>query len=122
MDKLFSGDLILSLLFSGVYTFAAAIVATIVVVVWAIPVHLLLTCINLQRLIWYIVAAVIASFVFAYLFKPFGNTHVLRQALVFSAFGSLGAATFWYWAVYCPRMGKGSHINGNNINNTKLKR
>ena len=85
----------------------AAIVALIVVVVWAIPIHLLLQKYNRSNLAWYIFSAVIPSFAFIYIFKPFGhdtNIYLLGQALFCSFSGGLGAVAFWYIVVYRQRI------------------
>ena len=85
----------------------AAIVALVVVLIWAIPVHLLLKRINQERVAWYILAAVVPSFFYIYVFKPFGNDlqiHLLLQALFCSFVGSLGAVAFWYIVVYRQRI------------------
>lgn len=85
----------------------AAIVALIVVVVWAIPVHLLLQKYSRSNVAWYIFSAVIPSFAFIYIFNPFGhdtNLDMLRQALFCSFGGGLGAIAFWFIAVFQQRI------------------
>lgn len=103
-------DIRFSLVISGV----AALVASIVVLFWAIPIHLLLSRINQKFLGWYISSAVIPSFAFIYILKPFGrdtDIQLFQQALFCSFAGSLGALGFWYFAVYRQRIT--SHLNGN---------
>jgi len=58
---------------SLVIAFFASTVALIVVVVWAIPVHLLLQKYGCSNVLWYIFAAIVPSFTFIYWLKPFGN-------------------------------------------------
>lgn len=85
----------------------AVIVALIVMVVWAIPVHLLLQKYSRSNVAWYIFSAVIPSFAFVYIFKPFGhdtNLDMLRQALFCSFAGGLGAIAFWFITVYRQRI------------------
>lgn len=88
---------------SWVIAFAAALVAIFVVIVWAIPVHLVLSKMGHSNIAWYILAAVIPSFVFIFVVKPFGLdpfSALLTQALICSFIGSVGAAAFWYLSVY----------------------
>jgi len=97
----------IALLTSGV----ASLVALVVVIFWAIPVHLILNRINKSGLVWYILAALIPSFAFIYALKPFGqdtNFDLLIQALFCSFAGTLGAIVFWYIAVYKKRITSGS--------------
>lgn len=96
-------DLRISLVIAGV----AALVACIVIIVWALPVHLALRKLKHQSLVLYLVAAVIPSFIFIFAFKPFGQDSgidLLQQALFCSFLGCLGAASFWYIAVYRLRI------------------
>jgi len=88
-----------SFVISGV----SAVVALIVVIFWAIPIHLIFKKLNIFKPAWYVVSAIIPSFVFIYAFKPFGNdtsSDLLIQALFCSLAGGLGALSFWYLAVY----------------------
>ena len=87
--------------------FVAAVVALIIMIVWAIPVHMLLQKYNQSNVAWYILAAVIPSFAFIYIFKPFGhdtNLDMLKQALFCSFAGGLGAIGFWFITVYRQRI------------------
>ena len=93
----------ISLIMAGV----AAIVASVVLVIWAVPVHLLLQKYSRSNVAWYILAAIIPSFIFIYLFKPFGHDtdiYLFGQALFCSFSGSLGAVAFWYVVVYRQRI------------------
>lgn len=95
-------NLLIPLFISGV----AALVSLIVVLFWAIPVHLLLGRIKQNYLGWYIVAAVLPSFAFIFILKPFGQDPgmvLMQQALFCSFAGSIGAVGFWYFAVYRQR-------------------
>lgn len=87
----------------------AAIVALIVVVVWAIPVHFLLRRYGFSNIAWYVVAAIIPSFTFIYWLKPFGNDkpmELITQALFCSLAGGLGSVVFWYLVVYRQQIKK----------------
>ena len=87
----------------------AALVSTIVVVVWAIPLHLLLSRFKKLNVSWYLLGAVVPAFFFIYAFKPFGNdtnSTLFIQALICTLYGSLGALSFWYIAVYRQRIVK----------------
>ena len=91
----------ISLFIAGV----AALVACVVVLVWALPVHFVLRKFKSQSFFLYLVAAIVPSFVFVYVFKPFGHhpsADLLVQALNCSLVGVLGAASFWYFGVYRP--------------------
>lgn len=92
---------------SIVIAFFAAIVASIVVITWAIPIHLLLRKLGYSNIAWYIVAAIIPSFGFIYGLKPFGNDKpidLFMQASFCSVAGGLGAVAFWYILVYRQRV------------------
>ncbi|WP_127560362.1 hypothetical protein [Saccharospirillum alexandrii] len=96
-------DFRISLVIAGV----ASLVACIVVIVWAIPVHFTLRQLKHQSLVWYLLAALIPGFTFIYAFKPFGqdsDIDLLQQALFCSFSGCIGAASFWYIAVYRQRI------------------
>jgi ABC-type glycerol-3-phosphate transport system permease component len=96
-----------SILISLVIASFAAIVALIVVVAWAIPVHLLLQKFGYSNITWYIVAAIVPSFAFIYGLKPFGNDKpidLFMQASFCSLAGSLGSVAFWYILVYRQRI------------------
>lgn len=85
----------------------AAVVALIVVAVWAIPVHLLLQRFGFSNVGWYLLTAIIPSFTFIYGLKPFGNDkpiELLMQASFCSLAGGLGAVAFWYILVYRQRV------------------
>ena len=93
------GHIVISLTISAL----AAAVAFVVLLFWAIPLHLILKRLNYSNPIWYILLALIPSFMFIYAFKPFGidsNIDLLQQALFCSFVGSLSAIIFWYFAVY----------------------
>jgi hypothetical protein len=95
------------ILISLVIAFFAALVALIVAVVWAIPIHLLLQKLGYSNITWYIVAAIIPSFAFIYGLKPFGNDKpidLLMQASICSLAGGLSAIAFWYILVYRQRL------------------
>ena len=81
----------------------AAVVAIIVVIVWAIPMHFLLRHFEKSNITWYLLCAIIPAFIFVYGFKPFGNdmnADLLSQAFLCAVFGCLSALPFWYVAVY----------------------
>lgn len=81
----------------------AAIVTMVVVITWALPLHYVLKKLERQELHWYLLASVVPSVMFIYGFKPFGqdsSIDLMKQALFCSACGLLGAAAFWYRAVY----------------------
>jgi len=85
----------------------AAIVAMVVVVVWALPLHYVLKKLNRQEFHWYLLAAVVPSVIFIYGFKPFGqdsSVDLMKQALFCSGCGLIGAAVFWYMAVFRLRI------------------
>lgn len=85
----------------------AAFIASIVVLFWAIPIHLLLNRFKHTQVGWYLLSAVIPSFAFIYIIKPFGqdlHIHLFQQALFCSFAGALGALGFWYIAVYRQRL------------------
>lgn len=95
------------ILISLVIAFFAAMVALIIVVVWAIPIHLLLQKLGYSNIAWYIVAAIIPSFAFIYGLKPFGNDkqiELLGQAFFCSLAGGLSSVAFWYILVYRQRI------------------
>ena len=103
-------DVLISLVMAGV----ATLVASLVVFLWGLPVHFILSKLNYRRIIWYLMGAIPPSFVFIYVFKPFGldsNIDLLQQALFCSFVGSLAAATFWYIAVYRQRITEFSSQN-----------
>ncbi|MBG9990968.1 hypothetical protein [Pseudoalteromonas sp. NZS37] len=96
-------DIRISLLIASV----AAIVALIVVMVWALPVHFALKKLNHQGFFWYLLASVVPCVVFIYAFKPFGqdsNIDLIKQTLFCSFCGCIGAGIFWYMAVYRQRI------------------
>ena len=68
LDTASKMHIVISLAIAGV----ATLVALFIVVFWAIPVHLLLKRSNQSHLLWYIVAAIVPSFIFIYGFNPFG--------------------------------------------------
>ena len=81
----------------------AAIVTMVVLVVWTLPLHYVLKKLERQALHWYLLAAVVPSVIFIYGFKPFGqdsSVDLMKQALFCSVFGLIGAAVFWYMAVF----------------------
>lgn len=81
----------------------AAIVTMVVLVVWTLPLHYVLKKLERQALHWYMLAAVVPSVIFIYGFKPFGqdsSVDLMKQALFCSVFGLIGAAVFWYMAVF----------------------
>jgi len=85
----------------------AAIVAMVVVVAWALPLHYVLKKLERQALHWYLLASVVPSLIFVYGFKPFGNdssVDLAKQALFCSVCGLIGAAVFWYMAVFRLRI------------------
>ncbi len=96
---------IISLFTAGV----AAAIAALLVVFWAIPLHLVLVKFSYLNFIWYFLGAVIPSFAFIYGLKPFGDDSakdLLLQASVCTIIGSMGAFVFWYIAVYKPLLAK----------------
>jgi hypothetical protein len=81
----------------------AAIVTMVVLVVWTLPLHYVLKKLERQALHWYLLAAVVPSVISIYGFKPFGqdsSVDLMKQALFCSVFGLIGAAVFWYMAVF----------------------
>jgi hypothetical protein len=85
----------------------AATVTMVVVIAWALPLHYVLKKLKRQALHWYLLASVILSVIFIYGFKPFGHdssVDLAKQALFCSIFGLIGAAVFWYMAVYRSRI------------------
>ncbi len=81
----------------------AAIVAIVVIVVWTLPLHYVLKKLERQAFHWYMLAAVVPSVIFIYGFKPFGQDSavvLMKQALFCSVIGLIGAAVFWYMAVF----------------------
>lgn len=87
----------------------AALVALVVTVIWAIPMHLILSKYKLKSYGWYLLLAIIPSFIFIYCFKPFGNdkaTDLAMQAVICSFIGSVGAFLFWYILVCKHRITK----------------
>ena len=100
------GNEIGSIFLSFVIAAVAAGVALVVVLFWAIPLHLILKRFNLTNLTWYLLLALIPSFVFTYEVNPFSklsNIGLFKQALFCSLVGSLGATFFWYIAIYKQR-------------------
>ncbi|MBU6955056.1 hypothetical protein [Hahella sp. HN01] len=90
---------------SAVIAGVATLVALVVLVIWAIPGHLLLNKLKKDKLIWYIAPALLPGFVFVYWLKPFGQDaepSLLIQALFCSFVGAVSAVVFWYFAVYRP--------------------
>jgi hypothetical protein len=87
----------------------SAMVASIVVLVWAIPIHLVLKRLNRPNVAWYLLSATVPAFVFIYIFKPLGNdsdVHLFGQAIICTIYGCLGVLSFWYIAVYRQRITK----------------
>jgi hypothetical protein len=85
----------------------AAIVAMVVVMAWALPLHYVLIKLERQELHWYLLASVVPSVIFVYGFKPFGqdsSVDLMKQAMYCIACGLIGAAVFWYLAVYRTRI------------------
>jgi len=78
----------------------ATIVALIVMVSWALPIHFLLKKNNLSSVKWYVLAGITPAFIFIYVFKPFGDDSaidLLQQALFCSLVGAISAFCFWYF-------------------------
>ena len=89
----------------------AAIVAIVVVLAWALPLHYVLKKLERQEFHWYLLAALVPSVIFIYGFKPFGqdsSVDLMQQTLFCSICGLIGAAVFWYVAVYRTRITKRS--------------
>lgn len=100
-------SIIISFVVSGI----ASVVAAIVTLIWAIPMHFILAKYHRIHLGWYLLLAVVPSFVFVYGFKPFGNDSaatLVMQTVVCSLVGSIGALVFWYVVVYKQRITKSS--------------
>jgi ABC-type spermidine/putrescine transport system permease subunit II len=100
-------DIRISLLIAWV----AAIVSMVVLVIWALPLHYVLKKLERQALHWYLLAAVVPSVIFIYGFKPFGqdsSVDLMKQALFCIGCGFIGAAVFWYMAVFRLRITKRS--------------
>jgi len=92
---------LLSFVIAGV----AAVVAAVVTLVWAVPLHLILQKYKQEKLSWYLFLAVVPSVIFIYGFKPFGEdttSDLAKQAAFCALVGSLGAFIFWYIAVRKP--------------------
>ncbi len=78
----------------------ATLVALIVMISWALPIHFLLKKYNLTSLTWYVLAGIAPAFIFVYAFKPFGEDtaiDLLQQALFCSLVGAISAFCFWYF-------------------------
>ncbi|RVT44672.1 hypothetical protein EMM73_16195 [Rheinheimera sediminis] len=89
----------------------AAIVAIVVVIAWALPLHYVLKKLERQEFHWYLLAAVVPSVIFIYGFKPFGqdsSVDLMKQTLFCSICGLIGATVFWYVAVYRTRIKRSS--------------
>lgn len=83
--------------------FVATVVATVSVILFAIPIHLILSHYQYKNVLWYIFSALICASVFIYGFKPFGNdtpSDLFIQLLICSSIGSIGAVVFWFFAVH----------------------
>lgn len=83
--------------------FVATVVASISIILFAIPIHLVLSHYNYKNVTWYIISALICDSVFIYGFKPFGNdtqSDLFTQLLICSSIGSIGAVVFWFFAVH----------------------
>lgn len=96
-------DLGISFLFACV----AGLVALIVMLLWAWPVHFVLRRLQRQSLHWYMLMALVPSLLFIYGLKPFGKdaaVDLLKQALFCSFCAVIAAAVFWYLAVYRPAL------------------
>ena len=88
---------------SAVIAGVATAVASVVLLIWVIPLHLALVKFKKDKLIWYIVAALFPGFIFVYWLTPFwqdSDIHLLFQALFCSFVGVVSATVFWYFAVY----------------------
>jgi len=84
----------------------AALVSLIVLVIWVIPVHLVLTKKGRYSFVWYALPAILPGFIFVFVFKPFGNDPffgLLSQALFCSFVGLAAGGVFWFFAVYRPQ-------------------
>jgi len=92
-------DYRMALLISSVAAFVSFIITTC----WSLPLHLYFKKHNKVSFSWYALIAVIPSFGFIYLLKPFGKDSaidLLTQALFCTFVGVVAAAVFWYYAVY----------------------
>jgi len=99
IGKHFPSSLYISLLIAGV----ASLVAIFVTCLWAIPMHLILNKFNRRSYFWYLILAIVPSFFFIYVFRPFGKDSardLVIQAMSCSVIGSIGAFVFWYIVVY----------------------
>ncbi|WNC67368.1 hypothetical protein RI845_12660 [Thalassotalea nanhaiensis] len=84
----------------------AALIACIVVTVWAIPVHLVLNKLKKFHIGWYILSALIPCL--GLITLELQSTHpVPALGLPSILFGVPGAAVFWYFSVY--RIGAMTH-------------
>lgn len=95
--------------FSMVFLIAsvASLIALVVTVIWAIPMHCILSKYKFESCGWYLLLAVISSCVFIFLFKPFGHdkaSDLIIQTILCSFVGSVGAFLFWYIVVYKQRI------------------
>lgn len=93
------GDPRVSIVIAGI----AVLVAGVVMLVWAVPVHLLLSKFKCHNIIWYLIAAVIPGIVFVCGFRPFGDDtrfDLMVQAVQCSAVGVIAMLPFWYRLVY----------------------
>ena len=81
----------------------AALVSILVLLLWVLPMHYVFKQFEQTQLVWYLLIAILPSFVFIYGFKPFGNDsniELFGQALFCSFAGGLAASFFWYITVY----------------------
>ena len=100
-------DISLSLSIGLFMSLVAGVIGFFVILIWALPVHYYLYKFNKLNVMWYLLTAVIPSFGFIYIFKPFGHDsqiYLFQQALFCSFIGCVAAFVFWYIVVYKNRL------------------
>lgn len=89
---------------AGVFgaTIASSTVATIVLIFYGVPVHLLLVKLNNTKLALYMIYGFIPGPFFVFIFKPFGfdeHKYLVLQSLFCGAVGVIGASVFWFFSL-----------------------
>lgn len=84
----------------------AGVVSFVVLVFITLPLHYALTRIGKVGSLWYILPGMLTGPMFVLSLKPFGQDTVpglALQSLYCGFLGTVGAAMFWYIAVWQPR-------------------
>ena len=76
----------------------STIVASIGLLVWGLPIHIMLSRLNRDAWGWYALAGFIPAPVMVYLFRNDAAFPVF-QSLYFGVFGIAGALVFWFYVV-----------------------